>query len=1025
MKKHKILAIILSFVIVFLLFSWQIPNIIALEPQSISGTVDISSIDDLRELSGGVITDDVTINIKDDIDADYLVYTTPTVSGDPEITVLGDPEITEDGDGHLIKNLCTTKGFLPKLKSASNFGLYNCTITTATYSGDDDDGIGLLCGCLDSGGTISRCFATGSIYINDSGAENIGGLVGVLNGTLKESFAMCDITTNGSYVGGLVGRCEADGASINNCYSTGSIDNRSVKYYGGLVGISLAGKDVDANITDSYTNVTFKNPDVDTVNAIGFIKNLSNSVFYARDISLQRQGANDPYGLNSDKFNAKFTSSLWLTQDGESKTDLYPQIAYFANKTNFASISRISAVKVTPYNYGGTIGREYVQLSKITDSYAYAIISKENSFTWHISSGVDEYYFNPNEYYDAKKGKRTDGLSGNAFDHDNGKYLFTSECEVNFTAENGGYERTITVTVCSKNPYFTDKEFEINDYKTDVRGMRLYCNDYNHADQEYSLNNDLTLTTDFKPISGFQGTFSGNNHTIEYVLSPVDENFTENGGFFADIAGPATIHDLYIKNAEIKENVNDLYKNAEIEENVNGLYKNAEIEENVKGLYKNAGILVGKVDTSSYDNCPDTTAMANVSIFNCILSGTISAETNAGMLVGCSESVLSIDSCTTTGKIQNNTETDCNCAGGIIAKGKADVSNCYSSAVLFAKGWIGGIFANADDGSTVTTSLFTGMLEAAENATVNPIANAAVTDQSSCYYDIQTTAVDASTSTGAPKGKKTSELVGVLPDDPDDLFQEKWSAVTTPNPTYPQLKVFKSKNQTISELASIPVTYVVGTNNIGDSKYFNTATVGSTSLALAYDETGLYSGYSVSDNPKKTYTLDNGGQGTVKITTVSNDVRFLYFNVKTAKLYYKFSSDPTSEADTAAFNKFKEGKYSMLSITSDAPDSGSVVYNAAALTCADNYDDYYLTISPVRNTLTLKPELPYSLSVKVYKPVNEDEDSESEITGSGNTYNITVPTDGVIKVNFEISQKKKTLKWGNYDFKTFPLVPLV
>ena len=96
--------------------------------------------------------------------------------------------------------------------------------------------VGALAG--ENGGTISHCYATGSVTSHSSDSSgNIGGLVGSNDlGTISHSYAEVAVASSGKseYVGGLVGE---NGGTINSSYSTGSVTSNG-DYVGGLVGFN-------------------------------------------------------------------------------------------------------------------------------------------------------------------------------------------------------------------------------------------------------------------------------------------------------------------------------------------------------------------------------------------------------------------------------------------------------------------------------------------------------------------------------------------------------------------------------------------------------------------------------------------------------------------------------------------------------------------------------------------------------------------------------------------------------------------
>lgn len=96
-----------------------------------------------------------------------------------------------------------------------------------------------------SSGIITNCHVTGSV----NGAGYTGGLVGYNAGTVTDCSYNGDVTCNGHYTGGLLGR-NSDGV-IAGCHSGGTVTQVSTGHYtGGLVGQSVGNS---ASYTDCYS----------------------------------------------------------------------------------------------------------------------------------------------------------------------------------------------------------------------------------------------------------------------------------------------------------------------------------------------------------------------------------------------------------------------------------------------------------------------------------------------------------------------------------------------------------------------------------------------------------------------------------------------------------------------------------------------------------------------------------------------------------------------------------------------------
>ena len=138
---------------------------------------------------------------------------------------------TFDGLGHTISNLTIN---LPTTNYADMFG--------ATGTGSVIRNVGLVGGSVSgfsyvgglvgvNNGTVSNSYATGSV---SGAADYVGGLVAVNGGTISNSYATGSVSGTGAWFGGLVG---ANFGTVSNSYATGSVSGGIGSFLvGGLVG---------------------------------------------------------------------------------------------------------------------------------------------------------------------------------------------------------------------------------------------------------------------------------------------------------------------------------------------------------------------------------------------------------------------------------------------------------------------------------------------------------------------------------------------------------------------------------------------------------------------------------------------------------------------------------------------------------------------------------------------------------------------------------------------------------------------
>ncbi len=229
--------------------------------------------------------------------------------------------------------------------------------------------IGGLIGSTDSDAKIEDSYSTGLITstINDQPVD-IGGLVGLLQGSIKRSHSSVDITGNFDFAGGLIGST-ADG-SIEDSYATGSVTGD--QHIGGLIGSN------QIPVQNSYaTGSVSGNENVGGL--IGW--NLSGSItggYWDTETSGQTVGI----GLNDNSQTATGLTSSEMKVKGNFSgfdfVDIWNSIGGFTQPRLRAFLAdsidgfSISEYQTTPAG-SGTVGDPYQintlsQLHWITDS---------------------------------------------------------------------------------------------------------------------------------------------------------------------------------------------------------------------------------------------------------------------------------------------------------------------------------------------------------------------------------------------------------------------------------------------------------------------------------------------------------------------------------------------------------------------------------------------------------------------------------------------------------------------------------
>ncbi|MCF7833648.1 MAG: T9SS type A sorting domain-containing protein [Candidatus Marinimicrobia bacterium] len=133
-----------------------------------------------------------------------------------------------NGNGFTIENLYinrTSTNFIGLFGKIDGAVVENVNVTNVNITGKNC--VGAIVGGNLTSGTINNCFSSGSV---NSIAEYVGGLIGLSNATITNSYSSCSVNAN-NYVGGLVG---SNSVSVNQSYSSGSVTG--MQHVGGLVG---------------------------------------------------------------------------------------------------------------------------------------------------------------------------------------------------------------------------------------------------------------------------------------------------------------------------------------------------------------------------------------------------------------------------------------------------------------------------------------------------------------------------------------------------------------------------------------------------------------------------------------------------------------------------------------------------------------------------------------------------------------------------------------------------------------------
>ena len=247
-----------------------------------------------------------------------------------------------------------------------------------------EDQVGGLVGLNE--GQISNSHATGEISARSSTATTIGGLVGQLtgSGTVNNSFALGNISSNANRVGGLIGFLE--NGRISDSYATGTVQGNS--NIGGLVGI------LNAEIRDSY--------------AIGTVQgdsNIGGLLALAQTSAIVDRSYWSTDSIADSILGSGFSSEV-LKSAVSGTTNTQPYFNWNDDNWDFGTVQQYPAIKyndatcddATPSeNCGKLLSRQRPGLLDIrisqTDALEQPQLSPEfntmvNEYTAHINSNV-------------------------------------------------------------------------------------------------------------------------------------------------------------------------------------------------------------------------------------------------------------------------------------------------------------------------------------------------------------------------------------------------------------------------------------------------------------------------------------------------------------------------------------------------------------------------------------------------------------------------------------------------------------
>jgi hypothetical protein len=236
-------------------------------------------------------------------------------------------------------------------EGASNQGMFRSvfgTVTRVNLVGasvtSTNQTLGTLVGFLGETGLVSYSNASGSV----SGERNVGGLVGVSQGSISHSSAAVTVSGTFYYVGGLLGQNE--GGTVTDSHATGSVTSTS-NYVGGLVGFSWlhpitgGGEISESSATGSVTGEDVVGGLVGLLESANIAESYSSSVVVATDT------AGGLVGLMTNEYVIAATVEYSYASGSVTSTGDY--VGGLVGESRFSDV-------FASYASGAVVGNDYV-----------------------------------------------------------------------------------------------------------------------------------------------------------------------------------------------------------------------------------------------------------------------------------------------------------------------------------------------------------------------------------------------------------------------------------------------------------------------------------------------------------------------------------------------------------------------------------------------------------------------------------------------------------------------------------------
>ncbi|WNY28388.1 hypothetical protein MmiEs2_05730 [Methanimicrococcus stummii] len=685
---------------------------------------------------------------------------------------------------------------------------------------------------------LTSCSVSGDVSVTAE-YDNAGGLVGF---AATADLTSCSVSGDVSviakniYAGGLVGNFAG---TIANCYSTATVEAKSG--VGGLIGFGYGSGSYVCDISSSYFAGTVSfGSGAGTSSKIGGIigsydgtPTVSDCVYQDNSVDVGTTGAT-PTLLGTAKTSAEMkeiaTYSSWdiSSVPNPSKTwficenNGYPQLYSLRQAIPISTVDELKKIGSDDYdtmtNHWYTMDADYYLTDdiEITDAVWNSIGNRSNPFLGTFDG--QGYSITFESLTGTTTFKNFDGDSNNI----DGFGLFGTVGDFSSTdiieIQNVNIVLESNLTNEASSAYY-------NRIGSLIGYVNVSSSDY------FSMNNcSLTTNGNFE-IKGYFGVGGlvgcVYNGTFEDCSVSGDVSVTAGYDYAGGLVGYVEVADF--TSCSVSGDVSVTAENDYAGGLVGYVYNNADFmscsvsgDVSVTAGYDYAGGLVGYVEAADFTSCSVSGDVSvttgydfagglvgyvynNADFMSCSVSGDVSvtAENNyAGGLVGWIDTV-DFTSCSVSDDVHVTAENSY--AGGLAGEFSGTITNCYSTAAIEAKSFVGGLVGRGYAGSSyicdISSSYFAGTVSLGSGADSSsniggiigyPYGTPTVTDS---FYSSDS--VDAGATGATPQNYGTAvssdamKKIGTY---------QSWSIFSSESPDYVW---FITEGQTYPQLSSI------------------------------------------------------------------------------------------------------------------------------------------------------------------------------------------------------------------------------